>query len=214
MTVEYAKFAKVQVTPVGRGIQAALKLPASYNCSSSSGSIRFFVGFDDLECGIETACGAPGWRWFADSGAAAGSGERGEYGEFNNGDSVKIKMTLDDTEHKVKFFVNGELKTTFSTAYSAATTFTNCRLVLGAFMVSPTSGADELPQWEVVHELVTVGGLMYKSADQTWMPITSANATPSVFHTPAGEGEACCPEAYKFDMSELDSSRVCASIDV
>ncbi|MCD1257929.1 hypothetical protein B5M42_003615 [Paenibacillus athensensis] len=210
MTTQYAKFAKIQVNSPGRGMQTSLTLPSSYTIGSSGGYIHFYVGLGDYECGISTDYGTSGWRWFASSGAVTGTDAGGTVGEFAQRDTVNIKLTLDDTDNKAKFYVNGALKHTFSPSYTSSTAFDNCRLILGALTTTFSTVPDPLPAWQVFHDQVTASGLMYKNANRAWLNIKAANATPTVFHTPGSKTPN--PQNYSFDSSQLSSSRVYGSI--
>ncbi len=120
---------------------------------------NFYVGFGDYECGISTASGQSAWRWFANSGKVTGTDAGGSFGEFSNSQKVNIRLELvfeSGKTYKVKFYVNNTHWHTFSPAYTATSSFSDGRVVLGAAQQTyPINGVPAtLPAWKIFHTQV------------------------------------------------------------
>ncbi|MFB5268617.1 hypothetical protein ACE41H_17790 [Paenibacillus enshidis] len=187
-TVEYAKVVRIPVANAVKGFSTDLKLPSSFSIDAG-GFINFHVGFGDYECGISTASGQSGWRWFANSGAVSGTDAGGNFGEFKNSDSVNIRLESavhSGSVYKVKFYVNNVLKHTFSPSYTSSTTFTGGRIVLGAAQATYNVDAipNPLPAWKILHAQVMTSNTKYKNTNGTWVTVNSSNSDPKPDHTP------------------------------
>jgi hypothetical protein len=206
---EYAKLARVKVQPEGRGFQARLRLPSELKFTSNTGNfINFYCGMGQYECGISTAVGRPGWRWFANCLDRPANGG-GTFGEFQNGDYVTVKLSLNDRIGQVEFWVNGTCCHLFPQKWPDETGFADCRFIFGA-LTSPYVGGT-LPPWGSWHGLTLASSMMYKDRSKVWREINKTNATADVFHWPSG---VPCPDPqnYRLDSSMLDCSAVTAEL--
>ena len=206
---EYAKLAKVEVKARGRGMQARVRLPDKVKFTSDSGNfINFYCGMGQYECGLSTAVGRPGWRWFVNSLGGEGNGG-GTFGEFQNGEQVTIKLTLNNATGQTEFWVNGQCKYVFSRRWSEQTGFDNCRFIFGA--LTAQYNGQTLPPWGSWHTLAVANSLMYKDAAKVWRPLERSVATVSAFHWPSGV-QCPDPQDYMVHDETLNCGAVSAEL--
>ncbi|WDM22315.1 hypothetical protein [Paenibacillus polymyxa] len=187
-TVEYAKVVRIPVKSSVQGFSTDVTLPSSFSINDG-GFINFYVGFGDYECGISTASGQSAWRWFANSGKVSGTDAGGSFGEFSNSQKVNIRLELvleSGKTYKVKFYVNNTHWHTFSPAYTATSSFSDGRVVLGAAQQTyPINGVPAtLPAWKIFHTQVMTSNTKYKTTNGTWVNVNSSNSSPATDHTP------------------------------
>lgn len=209
-TTEYAKIAKVTARSYSRGFQTTLKLPDTKTVAAG-GLINFYVGLDHAECGI--SCREGGWRWFANSSTEGQTG--GNFGEFSNGQTVNIKLTIDDApengKYYMRFYVNNVEKRKFATAYTSTSSYNNARLVIGSVSNTYNPMPNPLPAWNLWHTQLTASGMMYKTAASVWTNVTSSNVDATKLHWPVGITPPA-PVDYIFDTISLNSGTVYASL--
>ncbi|MCL9662181.1 hypothetical protein L2089_15915 [Paenibacillus hunanensis] len=218
-TVEYAKIVRIPTANSCKGFSTDIKLPSSFTFGSSGGFINFYVGFDDYECGISTASGQSGWRWFANSGAVEGTDAGGNFGDYANGQSVNIRLEsiLDPAgsgNYKVAFFVNNVRKHVFSPSFVATSNFANGRVVLGA--AQQTWNANQvpatMPTWYIAHNQVTTSNTRYKNVNGTWVTLNASNSTPVTAHTPSNRTHPS-PVDYTVSNASFSSGYYYASLN-
>jgi hypothetical protein len=80
---------------------------------------------------------------------------------------------------------------------------------MGALTCNYSGGS--LPAWATWHNQVIVQSMMFKNSSKVWTDFNNTNSTTSKFHWPTG---VSCPDPqdYNFDVSQLSSSIVYASL--
>lgn len=207
---EYAKFVKVLAKDdLGRGFQATVTLPTQKTVNTG-GFINFYVGLDHAECGISTK--GQGWRWFANSNEEGQTD--GTFGQYQNGDTVHIKLTIDDQptngDHYLRFYVNHELKRKFRKIVDELG-YNNCRFIIGAAHGSYNPFPTRTPAWNTWHHQVTASNMKFKNADKQWVQVNGTNVKDTKFHLPKNK-TIPNPQDYTVDTSQLRQGKIHASL--
>ncbi|WP_342437968.1 hypothetical protein NSS79_01235 [Paenibacillus sp. FSL L8-0436] len=199
---EYAKFVRLYAPTEkarGRGMQAQFKLPSTKLLGGEYDYINFYCGIGGYEIGISTARtplflsnGVYKWHWFVNTSNDDHKVENQPV-QFNDGDTVTIKILLDPTTNKLNFYLNGSS----SPIYIGTQVYKflpDCRIVLGA---SQSSGFKApLAAWRVFHDNVTVSNIYYRNTADTW--VSMASGTLTAFHHPEGVSDANTPAPLNY----------------
>lgn len=178
-------------------MQATLQLPSAKSFYGHSDFINFYCAFGDFEAGISTNSDPldnpnAKWHWFV-NGAEKNNTSPWIY---NDGDTIHIKLVLNDTTKKMEFYVNHQLVWTSSKTYSLSNS--NARFVVGCAQQS-TGITSPLKEWNLTHNQVTIFDLMYKStSDSQWKNMSSLNGYTDYFHCPSGVQPYPTPVDYTF----------------
>lgn len=212
---EYAKFVRLYAPTTnyeGRGFQAKIKLPTTKSLGGSDDYINYYVGIGGYECGVSTArrdkfkdpvTGNYRWHWFVNTSNNDKKVDDAPM-EFDDGDTVTLKLYLDDNSNKAVFLVNDVKKYEGSIVY---TKLNENRLVFGAYQASGTTLP--LTAWRVFQNNVTASNIYYKNTNKTWVPMTSG--IPSRFYKP-DVSSANMPDPDNWTSSSLSGGILTASI--
>lgn len=196
MAIEYSKILRWNVTQASRGMQANITLPSagSVKVPVYGGFVTAYVaikyGGYSYECGLSIDnlhYQNDQWHWTsATSDNLESSKQDGTWGQFHGGDTVSLKLTLDDAvqangKKKLRFYVNSTLVRTFVRDFEASDTLSEARLIIAANNQTYPDAAsvpNPLPAWGVLHNQITASNLMHKNTSNTWVAVTSSNSTP------------------------------------
>ncbi|MEK5586628.1 hypothetical protein MKZ21_30685 [Paenibacillus sp. FSL P2-0536] len=194
--IEYSKILRWNVTGASRGMQATITLPSadSVQISRYGGFVTAYVaikfGGYSYECGLSTDINhykLNQWHWTSATSDDEPSRLDGDWGQFHSGDTVNLKLTIDDVVQngykfkKLRFYVNSNLVRTFVRDFASTDNFNEARLIIAANHETYESEAqvpNPLPAWGVVHNQIVASGLMHKNTSNTWVAVNSSNSTP------------------------------------
>lgn len=195
-----AAFRYLTTTKTDRGIQFNVKLPSSKTLAGWH-FINFYTGLGDFECGI-SACPSKftGWRIFFRNAKPNGSG-RDPVLQFKDGDTVNLKLYLDDKTGKVCFQVN--FKDVDITGID--NTFTNGHNFFPRVVAGAAQGKGEGVKWITKHTTAQMSGIQKKNSSKVWSALT--NGTPeyvniSIKGEPKHKAAKVAGDHYKVSLVE------------
>ena len=168
-TEDGVAFRYLSTTQTDRGIQFNVKLPSSKTLQGWH-FINFYTGLGDFECGV-SACPSKftGWRIFFRNHLKSG---RDPVLQFKDGDTLNLKLYLDDRTGKVCFQVNfKEVDIT-----SIGTNFSNHNEFFPRVVAGAAQGKGEGVKWITEHTTVQMSGIQKKNSSKVWSSLT--NGTP------------------------------------
>lgn len=165
---EYAQILRYRNTGTNnyRGSQCRITLPTQKELYDWD-YINFYCGVAGWECGISTrpVTTEGAWRVFV-------NGPEGltpfDNLRFSDGDSLTLKLYIDDDLDKIVFRVNDDAIFTSKQTYSGGIG----RVVLAGYQSTPNT----IP-WRVKHNLTTVQNIYLKNANKVWVTFSSSIGT-------------------------------------
>lgn len=165
---EYAQILRYRNISINnyRGSQCRITLPTQKQLYDWD-YINFYCGIAGWECGISTRPFTTGgeWRIFV-------NGPEGlkpfDNLRFSDGDSLTLKLYIDDSSNKIVFRVNDDPIFTSRNTYSGG----QGRIVLAGYQATENDIS-----WRVKHNLTIVQNIFLKNANKVWVAFSDSIGT-------------------------------------
>lgn len=208
---EYAKVVWYRVDRSGKGLQAQVTLPSAKHFNGSGDFINFYLGFGGWEVGVSTRPSKPvgdtnpnpdsKWHWFVNSSSSIGEYDFSQPWIYPDGSLVRLKAFFNSVG-QMEFHVNGVR--VFQSMHKTTTAQNNVRFVVASAQQSTSSDHP----WEITHNQVTIGDLMYRDANDNWLRVTSDNGRVEYANCPDSANDI----SYRYTELTYNGSRVYASL--
>lgn len=166
---EYAQVLRVSGNNSdNRGVQGKITLP-SKKALKDWDYINFYGGIGQWECGISTrpTTHKGVWKLFSNHPI---EGAKSYEVQFLDGESVTLKLYIDDQTNKVIFIVNDKVIFTSKGTYDGGTS----RMVIASCQSS-----DHNLSWRIKHGEVKVENMHFKDSAKEWKSLSYNNASYS-----------------------------------
>ncbi|GAB6991818.1 hypothetical protein [Paenibacillus pini] len=181
-----------------RGSQCYITLPTKKELVGAD-VINFYCGLTPsgaskgFECGVSTRPSTHGTQWRIFTNGP--EGDKNNYGlTFNDGDTLSLKLYLNDDTNKVEFKVNN------NTIFTSAKTYANgqARIVIAGGQNNP----DTTKPFIVKHSAVSVSEFMLKNSAKQWASFSNTIGNYDVESWPASKN---LPKLYKVTWNGGDN---------